>query len=223
MQAIGTRGDSAAVLLSGGLDSAVLLSEMRHDHERVHPLFIRGGLRWEERELAAARAFVAAISGPGLEPLVVLDEPIRDVYGDHWSTGTGPVPGADTPAEEVYLPGRNILLTAKAAVWCRVRGISLLTLGCLAANPFPDGTTGFFSSLETVLRQGMDGGPRLVRPFGLLDKADVVRKGRDLPLHLTFSCLRPIDGLHCGCCNKCAERREGFRNAAVPDRTRYAS
>jgi 7-cyano-7-deazaguanine synthase len=29
--------------------------------------------------------------------------------------------------------------------------------------------------------------------------------------------------LHCGNCNKCRERREAFRDAGVPDRTRYAT
>ncbi|QEH33282.1 7-cyano-7-deazaguanine synthase [Aquisphaera giovannonii] len=223
MRADGARGTSAAVLLSGGLDSAVLLSEMRRGHDRIHPLYIRGGLRWEEAELAAARAFVAAIGGPGLEPLTVLEEPVRDVYGDHWSTGSGGVPGAETPDEAVYLPGRNVLLTAKAAVWCRLRGVSELALGSLGSNPFPDSTPGFYRDLESVLGRAMGGSPRLTRPFDRLSKAEVVWAGRDLPLHLTFSCLMPVAGLHCGSCNKCAERREGFRQSGVADRTPYAT
>ena len=36
--------------------------------------------------------------------------------------------------------------------------------------------------------------------------------GRDMPLELTFSCIDPRDGLHCGRCNKCAERQEAFRS-----------
>ena len=47
-----------AVLISGGLDSAVLCVELLGDYARVHPLYIRCGLRWEEVELAAARAFL---------------------------------------------------------------------------------------------------------------------------------------------------------------------
>ena len=51
---------------------------------------------------------------------------------------------------------------------------------------------------------------------------DVIALGDGLPLELTFSCIRPIDGLHCGVCSKCAERRDGFRDAGRVDRTRYA-
>jgi 7-cyano-7-deazaguanine synthase len=51
----------------------------------------------------------------------------------------------------------------------------------------------------------------------------VIRRGADLPLELTLSCLRPaIDGRHCGDCNKCRERAEAFVTAGVPDRTAYA-
>ena len=113
----------AAVLISGGLDSAVLCVELLGDYARVHPLYIRCGLRWEEVELAAARAFLAEVRHPRLERLAVLDEPIRDVYGQHWSTGGRGVPGSETPDAAVYLPGRNVLLTVKASVWCRLREV----------------------------------------------------------------------------------------------------
>lgn len=214
---------SAAVLVSGGLDSAVLTVKLLGHHARVFPLYIRCGLAWEEIELAAARAFLTAVAASGLERLTVLDEPIGDVYGSHWSTGGADVPGAESPDEAVYLPGRNLLLTVKASVWCRLRQVDALALGSLGSNPFPDSTPEFFESLQSVLSRAMSGGPRLICPFDHLHKQDVVLQGKNLPLHLTFSCIRPIDGLHCGRCNKCAERQKGFRDAEVPDLTRYAA
>ena len=48
-----------------------------------------------------------------------------------------------------------------------------------------------------------------------------MRLGRDYPLGLTFSCIAPERGLHCGGCNKCAERQEAFRDAGMADPTRY--
>jgi 7-cyano-7-deazaguanine synthase len=38
---------------------------------------------------------------------------------------------------------------------------------------------------------------------------------------LTFSCMRPVDGKHCGTCNKCAERRRAFASAGLSDPTEY--
>jgi 7-cyano-7-deazaguanine synthase len=40
---------------------------------------------------------------------------------------------------------------------------------------------------------------------------------------LTFSCLAPQGRRHCGRCNKCAERKRAFRQAGIPDPTKYAS
>src|SRR5207253_4987238 len=99
--------------------------------------------------------FLAAVGREGLEELVVLDEPIAEVYGPHWSTRGADVPGAQTADEAVYLPGRNLLLTVKAAVWCRLRGIRTLALGSLGSNPFPDTPPDFFEHLETLLHHPM--------------------------------------------------------------------
>jgi 7-cyano-7-deazaguanine synthase len=212
---------TAAVLVSGGLDSAILSVDLLCDFQRVVPLYIRSGLRWEDAELPALGRFLSAVAREGLEQLVILDEPIADVYGAHWSTSGAGVPGQDTPDEAVYLPGRNLLLTVKAAVWCRLREVDALALGSLGSNPFPDSTHAFFGKLETVLNQAMEGNLRLIRPFNQLHKTDVLLRGKELPLHLTFSCINPTQGIHCGTCNKCAERRKGFRDAGLADDTVY--
>jgi 7-cyano-7-deazaguanine synthase len=218
------RDSDVAVLVSGGVDSAILCIDLLRTFTHVHPLYVRFGLRWEAVELAGLRAFLEATARPGLRPLSVLDEPVADVYGaDHWSTSGGRVPGAETADEAVYLPGRNLLLAAKASVWCRLRGIEALAFGCLAANPFPDSTAAFFTDLEAVVNRALGGRLRLLRPFDRLHKEEVLRRGVGLPLHATFSCLRPVDGRHCGVCNKCAERQRGFRLAGGTDPTLYAT
>jgi len=212
---------TAAVLISGGLDSAILCIDLLRDFSRVAPLYIRSGLRWEKAEISSLERFLDAVKTEGLERLVALDEPIADVYGTHWSTtGTG-VPGSETPDEAVYLPGRNLLLTVKAAVWCRLRDIETLALGCLGSNPFPDSTPDFFEKLECLMNQAIGGRLRLIRPFDRLNKTEVLLRGKKLPLHLTFSCINPIDGRHCGTCNKCAERKKGFVDAGLVDLTSY--
>jgi 7-cyano-7-deazaguanine synthase len=212
-----------AVLASGGIDSAILCVDLLREFKRVHPLYVRFGLRWEDVELASLRAFLGSVERPGLRPPHVLDEPVADVYGDaHWSTGGPVVPDAETADDAVYLPGRNLLLTAKAAVWCRLRGIEAMAFGCLRGNPFPDSTPEFFRDLERVVNRALAGRLRLLRPFERLGKEEVLRRGAGLPLHQTFSCLRPVGGRHCGACNKCAERRRGFRAAGWPDLTPYS-
>jgi 7-cyano-7-deazaguanine synthase len=211
----------AAVLVSGGLDSAIMCIELLRDFSRVVPIYVRSGLRWEAAEIAALRRFLAEAGDGRIDDLVLLDEPIAEVYGPHWSTIGKGIPGSETGDAAVYLPGRNLLLTVKASVWCRLRGLSTMALGSLGSNPFPDSTPGFFERLEALLNEAMNGSLRLIRPFATLHKDEVIRRGRHLPLHLTFSCIDPIDGSHCGRCNKCAERKKGFHDAGIRDRTAY--
>ena len=218
-------GRDVAVLASGGIESAILCAELERHAARVFPLYVRFGLRWEDVELAHLRTFLERLARPGLMPVTVLDEPVAELYGAaHWSTQGPVVPDARSPDEAVYLPGRNLLLGAKASVWCRVRGIETLAFGSLATNPFPDSTPEFFRGLEAVVNQALDGGLRLVRPFGNLRKPEVLRRGieLDVPLADTFSCIRPVEEAHCGICNKCGERRAAFRAAGLPDETLYA-
>src|SRR5438876_10387282 len=99
-----------AVLASGGADSSVLIAELLERHPAVLPIFVRGGLHWEDAELEHLRRFLAAIACPPLRPLCLLDQPVCDVYGEHWSTTGRGVPGADTNDGAVFLPGRNLFL-----------------------------------------------------------------------------------------------------------------
>lgn len=219
-------GRDVAVLASGGIESAVLCVDLLRECARVFPLYVRFGLRWEAVEEAQLRAFLARTARRGLMPLHVLDEPVADIYGAaHWSTSGPIVPDADTPDEAVYLPGRNLLLGAKAAVWCGLRGIERLAFGCLQTNPFADSSAEFFESLELVVNRALGSHLRTVRPFSHLHKTQVIHRGiaLALPLGQTFSCIQPVGDLHCGACNKCAERRAGFEAAGVPDPTAYAA
>jgi 7-cyano-7-deazaguanine synthase len=212
-----------AVLVSGGLDSAILLGESLAQGRTVHPLYVRCGLFWEEVELAHLRGFLGALAAPGLQPLQVLAMPVADLYPPHWSlTGEG-VPGHDTPDEAVYLPGRNVLLLSKALLWCHLHAVTAVALAPLESNPFPDATPAFFDAFTAVVNQAVESQVRVLRPYLGLHKPAVMQRGRDLPLHLTFSCIRPVEGRHCGVCNKCAERRKAFADARITDRTPYHS
>jgi len=211
------------LLLSGGLDSCILLAHLLDLGRGVRPLYVRSQLVWQREEIRAAERFLRATTSPRLQELVVLDLPLRDLYGDHWSvTGRG-APDAVSTDDAVYLPGRNALLIVKAAIWCRLHGIDELALAVLRSNPFSDATPEFFDSFESALSCATGGRVRIVRPFARLDKRQVMRFGEGLPLELTFSCIAPVAGEHCGRCNKCAERRAAFRLIAAEDPTRYAN
>lgn len=217
---------ASLVLFSGGLDSAVLLALEGQTHAPVRPVHVRAGLAWEEAERRAIDRLLAAPAfAAGVDPLVTLTVDMRDVYpASHWAV-TGHPPAFDTPDEDVYLDGRNIVLVSKAAVLAARLGLSRIALGPLAGNPFPDATPEFFDTMSRALSLGLDHSIHIVAPLVAHHKDAVIRLGVDLgvPLELSLSCMNPQGDRHCGACSKCRERQHAFRDAGVADPTIYAS
>ena len=217
----------AICLLSGGLDSAVLVAD-EAQHARIHPIYVSVGLAWEPAEQKMLRELLASPPFVGrVESLVVLEFAMTDVYPPtHWAI-RGTPPAYDTADEEVYLAGRNIVLLTKAGVFAATRQLSRILLGPLADNPFPDATPDFFQSMARSLSLGLNRTIRIDAPFATMHKREVIQLGERLnvPLELTLSCMNPFNGsppVHCGACSKCRERRDAFAAAGVVDRTTYA-
>ncbi len=218
-----SRQGGICVLTSGGLDSGVLIAELAKEYTEIQPVYIRCGLFWEQAERYWLQRFLKKLRArhANIQPLKILSMDLRELYGDHWSLTGKNVPDYHSDDFDVYLPGRNIILLAKTAVFCVLRGISTIATAPLSANPFPDGTPQFFRHIQEVLSEGMATQLTLKIPFRHLSKADVIRMGQSLPLELTFSCICPKDRLHCGECAKCAERIKAFREVGMMDRTAY--
>jgi len=210
------------VLASGGLDSSVLLAELARKGRQVFPVYVRAGLKWEKVELATLRKFIAALESDNVAEVAVLDFPTIDIARDHWSVTGKDVPGYRASLASNYIPGRNLSLLTKAAMFCARNRIGAIAMAPLESNPFPDARPEFFRAVEHAVKLGMELPLRILTPFAGLEKSDVIKKGRALPLELTLSCANPRGSMHCGACTKCAERAEGFREAGVVDPTRYA-
>jgi 7-cyano-7-deazaguanine synthase len=204
----------------------VLLGWLLERGYQVQPIYVRAGLYWEAAEHAAAEVVLGELRsryGRRLAHLKLLSIPVDDLYAGHWSTTGQDVPGEETDDSAVFLPGRNPLLLLKACLWCINAGIRQLALGTLARNPFRDATGEFFDSFEKMLLEATGVKVDILRPFAKLAKQDLLALGHLLPLDYTFSCLAPIDGAHCGVCNKCAERQRALTPRAAPTGRRAAA
>lgn len=213
--------EPVALLCSGGVESAAL-AFLCSRRTSLQPIYVRFGLIWEEAEVNSLRAFLKAIANPNLRPLALLDEPVSTLYRNHWSVTGADTPGADDPDESVYLPGRNLLLLAKAAVFCSLERLSILLVGTLQGNPFPDARLEFFAGMARAISLALGDRFEVLAPFQALRKEDVIRLAAAAPLELSFSCIHPLDSRHCGRCNKCGERRKHFSLAGITDKTVYA-
>ena len=214
---------ASGVLFSGGLDSAVLVAEAL-SYGPVIPIYVSVGFAWEPEERAmAARLFAHPRFSGSVAPLAELSFDMRDVYPvDHWAVRGRP-PAFDTPDEDVYLEGRNLILLAKSSVFLARRHVHRILMGQLAGNPFPDATPDFLTAISKALSLGLAMPIAVETPFSKMHKAEVIRRGLQLgvPLELTMSCMEPRDGLHCGRCSKCRERRDAFAEAGAADPTTY--
>jgi len=214
---------STAVLLSGGLDSAVLVADEASRGE-VQPIYVSVGLAWEDGERAAVERLLAASPfRDRMRRLAALSVDMRDVYAaNHWAVEGRP-PSYHTPDEDVYLPGRNVVLFGKAGVFCAAAAIARLVIGTLEHNPFPDATPQFREAMQRALSLGLAHELSIEAPFAGMSKADVIRRGVSLgvPFELSLSCMSPRGTIHCGTCSKCRERHDAFLEAGIADPTEY--
>ena len=203
--------EKICVLASGGVESAVLLDLYSRKEARVFPLYVQHGFVWERAELHWLRKLIARLRRPSIQPVTILQFPIRPLYGKHWSVAGKGVPSRRSPDRAVFLPGRNLLLAVLAGLFCYRKGIRRVAVGTLASNPFPDSTARFFRLMEKSVKEALGWKLRVERPFAGRSKREVMARASSLPWHLTFSCLNPRGLRHCGRCNKCAERSKAFR------------
>jgi 7-cyano-7-deazaguanine synthase len=122
-------------------------------------------------------------------------------------------------------------MLALALAWAEVLDAAEIHIGANAVDysGYPDCRPPFiaaFNALASVAtRAGLEGhAPVVLAPLIALSKADIVRMGSGLGVDyaLTVSCYQADSGgAACGRCDACRLRAQGFREAGLPDPTRY--
>lgn len=196
------------VLLSGGLDSAVLLASIRQDHRTVYALSVDYGQR-HRRELWSAYQ-IARYYGATNVPVRLPPDLLSG------STLTGDEGLVEGPATVV--PGRNLLFASLALSFAVSRGCQTVYLApTLDDRPvYPDCRAEFWEAVTSAAVQGYQIEVRV--PFVGITKRDVVSLGRRLavPFDMTWSCydpqgydpLAPASGRPCSRCGACVIRRQ---------------
>jgi len=218
---------AAAVLLSGGLDSATTLAIARSRGLECHTLALDYGQR-HSAELAAAVAVSAAL-GAASHRAVSID--LRAIGGSAL-TDDIEVPDAGTSGIPVtYVPARNTVMLSIALGLAETLEADEIHIGVNAVDysGYPDCRPRFIAAFEDLARvatkRGVEGkSVELITPLIHLTKAEIIGLGTDLGVDygLTVSCYQAdAQGRACGRCDSCAIRRAGFRDAGLPDPTRY--
>ena len=223
----------AVVLLSGGMDSAVVLAIAREQGFACHALSVAYGQRHTSELEAAGR--VAAALGAVEHKTVVVD--LRSIGGSALTDAAIDVPldddghviGADIPV--TYVPARNTIMLSVALGWAEVLGAADIFCGVNAVDysGYPDCRPEFVEAFERLAnlatKAGVEGaGLRVHAPLQHMGKDEIVREGVRLGVDFsaTVSCYNAdAAGRACGHCDACRLRADGFVAAGVEDPTRY--
>jgi len=218
----------AVVLLSGGLDSATTLALARRDGLSCHALSLDYGQR-HHAELDAARA-VALSMGAVEHRIMRLD--MGAFGGSALTDASIAVPESASEGIPVtYVPARNTIMLALALGWAEVLDADSIYIGvnALDYSGYPDCRPAFVEAFQHLAnlatKRAVNGAPIEIRaPLIDLTKAEIVLLGVSLGVdyRLTVSCYQAdLDGRACGRCDYCRLRRQGFKQAGLPDPTRY--
>ena len=218
---------SAVVLVSGGMDSAVVLALARERGLDLYALSVSYGQR-HSAELAAA-AEMAAAFGALAHKTVTVD--LRSIGGSALTADIDVPEHASAGIPVTYVPARNTIMLSVALGWAEVLGATEIHCGVNAVDysGYPDCRPEFIAAFESLAnlatKAGVEGrGMRVQAPLMRLSKADIVREGQRLGVDFsrTVSCYQADEqGRACGRCDACRLRAEGFAGAGVADPTRY--
>ena len=217
----------AVVLVSGGMDSAVVLALAREQGYTVHALSVAYGQRHASELTASDR--VCAMLGAVEHKTVTID--LRSIGGSALTADIAVPEDGGTGIPVTYVPARNTIMLSIALGWAEVLGASDIFCGVNAVDysGYPDCRPEFVEAFDRLAnlatKAGVEGaGMRVRAPLMRMSKTDIAREGLRLGVDFsaTVSCYQADEeGQACAHCDACRLRADGFRNAGIADPTRY--
>ena len=222
------KSNKALVLLSGGLDSSVVLSVCQDKGYDIYAISFDYGQRHKvELEYAKFQAtFFNCISHQVFK---------MEFYGGSALTDDINIPknrdshsmSKDIPV--TYVPSRNIVFLSFASGYAECHDIDNIFLGVNAIDysGYPDCRKNFIDNFEKLInkstKKGLEGSKfKINTPLINLSKKDIIKLGHKngVDFSMTSSCYSPKLKKNCGVCDSCILRKQGFEEAGLSDPAR---
>ena len=222
------KSNKALVLLSGGLDSSVVLSVCQEKGYDIYAISFDYGQRHKvELEYAKFQAtFFNCISHEVFK---------MEFYGGSALTDDIKVPknrdshsmSKDIPV--TYVPSRNIVFLSFASGYAECHDIDNIFIGVNAIDysGYPDCRKNFIDNFEKLInkstKKGLEGSKfKINTPLINLSKKDIIKLGHKngVDFSMTSSCYSPKLKKNCGVCDSCLLRKQGFEEAGLKDPAR---
>ena len=217
----------ALVLFSGGLDSTTMLAMVKSDGYEITALTID----YNQRHVSEIEFSKKSLSQLQINKQIIFDLDLSKIGGSAL-TDNIPVPiDSNDNIPTTYVPARNTIFLSLASSFAERLNISDIFIGAniIDYSGYPDCRPEFIKSFEKTInlgtKLGVEGSHfRIHTPLIKMTKAEIIKKGHSLGVDysLTLSCYNPTDsGLACGKCDSCKFRKDGFKDAGLPDPTKY--
>ena len=217
----------ALVLFSGGLDSTTMLAMVKSDGYEITALTID----YNQRHVSEIEFSKKSLSQLQINKQIIFDLDLSKIGGSAL-TDNIPVPiDSNDNIPTTYVPARNTIFLSLASSFAERLNISDIFIGAniIDYSGYPDCRPEFIKSFEKTInlgtKLGVEGSHfRIHMPLIKMTKAEIITKGHSLGVDysLTLSCYNPTySGLACGKCDSCKFRKDGFKDAGLPDPTKY--
>jgi len=212
------------IVLSGGMDSAVLLADTLAQNKAVTAISFDYGSKHNARELPMAEAFCRARQ---VGHKIVQLPFINDLFTSSLLRSGESIPDGHYEEETMkstVVPFRNGILMSIAVGLAESAGATEVLLGSHAGDHFiyPDCRPEFNAAFAEAAYLGTDKQVQVRFPFADRDKRDIGDMGRRLGVDFekTWTCYKGRE-THCGKCGACQERKYALRAEEGLDPTTY--
>lgn len=232
--------EPTVVLLSGGLDSATTLAiaknevgvesitTMSFDYNQRHNVEIQASRRISKEMGVIVHK---QINIPDIfQSSALVDESIDIPEERSLDQMTAEIPTTYVPARNtLFLSYALSLVDSLAMENDTNRGNIYIGANVLDYSGYPDCREDYINAYEKMAnlgtKTGSTGGRIIIRtPLIELSKKEIIEIGSNLnvPYELTISCYQADEyGRACGKCDSCLLRKQGFKDAGIPDPTIY--
>lgn len=218
----------AIILLSGGLDSATSLAIAKKEKYDCYALSVNYHQR-HNYELIAAKNIAKFFSVKDLKEVEIDLSWLQNSALTNKSLNIPENPSTGIPV--TYVPARNTIMMSLAMAWAESIDCTNIFIGVNAVDysGYPDCREEYIKSFQNMAnlatKKAVEGDLiKIHTPLINLSKKEIIQKGVELGVDysLTVSCYQVTsDGLACGKCDSCRLRKAGFKDAGLPDPTRY--
>ncbi|SMC56449.1 7-cyano-7-deazaguanine synthase [Desulfocicer vacuolatum DSM 3385] len=214
----------AIIVLSGGMDSAVLLADTLEQGKTVEAISFDYGSKHNGRELPMARELCEHFK---IDHEIIPLPFINELFSSSLLSSGEDVPDGAYMASNMkstVVPFRNGIMLSIAAGYAESVEASEVLLGSHSGDHhiYPDCRPEFNNAFAHAVNVGTDGKIDIRFPFSHLNKRDIGDIGRRLGVDFsrTWTCYKG-GRIHCGTCGACDERKYALRHEQGLDVTRY--